>query len=598
MKFAVLLAELKRRKVFRVTAVYGATSFAILQLADILVPSLRLPPWTITLILALIIIGFPMALALAWTFESAQEGWRRTEPAPRAEIDAILAQPRTHRWRAGIAALAGVLLLIAGTAWTVTHRGAAPSASYDSIAVLPFANMSGDAANDYFGDGLAEELLNALSGIQGLKVAARTSAFAFKGANVDIRTIADTLGVATVLEGSVRRSAGHIRITAQLIDAKSGYHLWSQTYDRPLTDLFTVQDAITREIVAALAGKLTVGKEDLYRGGTRDVAAYDLYLLGRQKWATRQVPRLRESIQHFEHAIARDSNFALAWSGKADGIDALAWRVPAESTRIAEAKYAAQRALVLDPELAEGWASLGVLALDFDRDFRVAELAFRRAIALKPSNASPYHWLGDALRYTGRIEESWQSSTRALDMDPVSGVGMNGMLQTLLILGRDAEARQIADRLRAVGYTDLGSLINMTSAGRRLGYNADELSGFMLLWAQGRGYSKPEEAAVIGRAVIDARWRPQAQQVIRKMAEERLLGTHLAELSVAIGDLEGAIANLERAVRERDNNLVIIGTDWAFDPLRKDPRFISIVRQMGLPNDRAVNQSAPALTIP
>ena len=586
MKYAVLLAELKRRKVFRVAAVYGATSFVMLQIADIVFPSLGLPQWTITLVVALTVIGFPLAIALAWTFDSTGAGLRRTGPAQHGELEAILAQPRSRRWPAGIAALLGVMLLAGGTVWTVGFGGGGRAANYDSIAVLPFANMSGDPENEYFGDGLAEELLNALAGIEGLKVAARTSAFAFKGSNVDVRVIGDTLGVATVLEGSVRRSAGRVRITAQLIDARTGYHLWSETYDRPLTELFTVQDAIAREIVTALAGRLTTSQEELYRGGTTDVEAYDLYLLGRQKWVTRNVPLLREAVQHFERAIARDSSFALAWSGLADALDALAWRAPEELGRVGEAKYAAQRALVLDPELAEAWASLGVLALDFDRDFRVAELCLRRAIAFKPSYASAHRWLADALRYSGRVEESLAPGNQALGLDPASALGMNGMLETLSILGRWQEARALVDRLRSLGYTDLGSLVNILSAGPQLGFSAHDLEGFAIEWAGTRAYSNPDEAGVVGRAIVDQRLRPRAREVLGRMAAARVNARHLAELSVAIGDLDGAIANLTRTVEEGDPTIIVIGSDWAFDPLRRDPRFIRMVEQLGLPNGR------------
>jgi TolB-like protein len=584
MKFAVLLAELKRRNVLRVAAVYGATSFAILQLTDIVFPALGLPQWTITLVVALAIIGLPMAVALAWTFDKSPDGLRRTAPAQHGELEAILAQPRSRRWPAGVAALVGLMLLAAGTAWTLGHRGGGRSSNYDSIAVLPFANMSGDAENEYFGDGLAEELLNALSSIEGLKVAARTSAFAFKNSNIDVRVIGDTLGVATVLEGSVRRSADRIRITTQLIDTRTGYHLWSETYDRPLTDLFSVQDAIAREIVGALAGRLTTSKKELYRGGTQDVQAYDLYLLGRQKWVTRKVPLLREAIQHFEQAIARDSSFALAWSGLADAMDALAWRDRAELDHVPAAKFAAQRALLLDPELAEAWASLGVLALDFDRDFRSAELALRRAIALKPSYAAPYNWLADALRFSGRVEESLPPSERGLELDPVSGLGMNGLLQTLTILGRWSEARVVADRLQSIGWTDLGTLINLLSAGPQLGYGADDLEKFATDWAASQHYSKPDEAGVIGRAIVELPLRPRARGVLGRMAAEGLSGHRLAELSVAIGDLEGAITNLTYALEKRDPTMIVIGTDQAFDPLRQDPRFIRMIEELRLPN--------------
>jgi TolB-like protein len=585
LRYDLFLAELKRRKVFRVAAVYGATAFVLLQAADIVFPSLGLPRWTLTLVVALALIGFPMALVLAWTFEASADGVKRTAPADHAELAAIAAQPRSRRYPAGIAALLGILLLAGGTAWVLGYRGGTRSARYDSIAVLPFANLSGSADNEYFGDGLAEELLNALAGIEGLKVAARTSSFAFKGSNIDVRTIGDTLGVATVLEGSVRRSADRIRITAQLIDARTGYHLWSQSYDRPLTDLFAVQDAIAREISGALAGRFTTSKEeDLYRGGTKDVQAYDLYLLGRQKWVTRKVPLLREAIGHFEQAIARDSSFALAWSGLADAIDALAWRSADGRSLVPQGKYAAQRALMLDPELAEAWASVGVLALDMDRDFRLAELGLRRAIALKPSYASPYNWLADALRFSGRVEESIEAGERGLELDPVSGLGMNGMLQSYLILGRDQEARAMADRMISIGFTDLGTLVNFLSAGVRLGFTAQELKQFAIDWARIRGYSKPDEAGVIGLAVRDQTLRPQALAVLRRMTADRINAPNVAELCIALGDAELAISNILRAVEENDPTIVVIGTDRIYDPLRKDARFIRALQQLNLPN--------------
>jgi adenylate cyclase len=584
LKFAVLLAELKRRKVLRVAAVYGATSFVILQVADIAFPGLGLPPWTITFVLALTAIGFPMAMALAWTFEATSDGVRRTEPAREGELEAILAEPRARIWPVGIAALVGLLLLAGGIAWTLGYRGGVRSAQYDSIAVLPFVNLSGVADNEYFGDGLAEELLNALAGIDGLKVAARTSSFAFKGTNMDVRAIGDTLAVATVLEGSVRRSTDRIRITAQLIDARTGYHLWSDSYDRPLTDLFSVQDAIAREIVSALAGRLVPAHDDLYLGGTTDVQAYDLYLLGRQKWVTRHVPALREAIRHFEDAIARDSSFALAWSGLADAIDGLAWRAPDERGRVPAAWYAAQRALVLEPALAEGWASIGVLALDFERDFRFAELAMRRAVALRPSYAAAHHWLSDVLRYSGRVVEAEEPSRRAIELDPVSGLSMSGLLQTLLILGRDQEARALADRIRGTGYQEVGVLLNLVSAGDRLGYTEAELTAFAVEWAAGRGYSRPAEAAVLGRAVRDPTEREGARAVLGRMSAEGIRGTDVGELSAAIGDVDGAIANLTRAAEAGDPTMVIVGTDRVYDPLRADPRFIRLLEQIGLPN--------------
>jgi TolB-like protein/Tfp pilus assembly protein PilF len=584
LRLTLLLAELKRRKVLRVAAAYGATSFLLLQAADIIFPALGLPRWAMTLVVALAIIGFPMAMVLAWTFESSEQGLRRTPPPGHGELEEILAQPRSRRWGAGIAALVGVVLLVGGIAWTLS-RGEARSDAYDSIAVLPFTNLSGQAENEYFGDGLAEELLNALAGIEGLKVAARTSAFAFKDSHMDVRQIGDTLGVATVLEGSVRRSADNVRITAQLIDARTGYHIWSETYDRPLTDLFAVQDAIANEIVNALASRFTTSDEGLYRGGTADVEAYDLYLLGRQKWVTRELPLLREAIGHFEDALARDSSFALAWSGLADAIDALAFRSREGVGLVPRAKNAAQRAILLDPKLAEGWASLGVLALDFDHDFPVAELALRNAISVRPSSAIAHHWLADVMRYSGRLEESIEPEIRALELDPASSLAMHGHFTTLCNLGRWQEARVWADRLLAAGQTDLGRLVNIFAAAPRMGFQADDLEKFAVAIATPR-YSRPQEAAVMAAAVHDATMRGRALQVVQRMSGEGMPGQNAAKLCMVLGDRECALFHLERGFRERDAGMLLVGTDWIYDPLRTDPRFVRIIDQLGLPNGR------------
>jgi adenylate cyclase len=533
-----LLAELKRRKVFRVAAVYGAAAFVVIRAADIVFPSLSLPAWTVTLVVALALLGLPLALVLAWAFDATPEGVRRTEPASAHELAAIVAQPRARRWPAGIGALAGIALLAGGTWWTVGRGAGAPAAAYDSIAVLPFVNLSGDPENEYFGDGLAEELLNALAGIEGLKVAARTSAFAFKGTSTDVRTIGDTLRVATVLEGSVRRSADRIRITAQLIDARSGYHLWSETYDRPLTELFAVQDAITGEIVTALAVRLTGGSraDGLHRGGTTDLEAYDLYLLGRQKWATREIPLLHEAVEHFEQAIARDSSFALAWSGFADAIDALAWRrVPVALERVDEAKDAAVRAIMLDPELAEGWASLGVLLAEFYRDFRFSEVALRRALALKPSYAPAHLWLGHTLLYAGRPQEALEAAESAVRLNPLSPLG-GTIASTLIALHRWDDARDAMLRFREVQFTrQTAQATRLVSYAERFGFTADEAALYAREWAMLAGYVQPAEAEVIGRALFDPALRGEAGALLRRRRTDPRFTAILDALGVPNG---------------------------------------------------------------
>lgn len=585
-RWQAFLADLKRRRVFRLTAVYGGAAFVMMQVADLVFPRLGLPDWTITLVVALAVVGFPVAIATAWTFETGPAGLRRTEPATTGELMSIIEEPRSHRWPAGLAALAGVALLGAGVWWTTSSaRGAS---SYDSIAILPFANLSGDPENEYFGDGLAEELLNALAGIDGLKVAARTSAFSFKGKDVDVRLIGDTLDVATVLEGSVRRSADRIRITAQLIDARSGYHLWSDTYDRPLTELFAVQDAIAAEIVDALSISLmgTDVEATLYRGGTTDLEAYDLYLLGRQKWATRQIPLLRQAVEHFEQAIARDSGFALAWSGLADAIDALAWRRQADAlARVGDAKDAALRSVLLEPELAEGWASMGVLLTEFDRDLRFSELALRRAIDLKPSYASAYLWLGNALLYSGRAMDALEPSLRTVELDPLSPLSTSSLAHAQLALRRWAEARDTFLLWRRWGYASQSTpAVRLLVHARSFGFSEQEAATYAREWAALAGAARPEEAVRIARGLYRPGMRASARDVLRSLEADGVPLYDLAQLRLALGDAESAMSLLERAFQQGDPVLIQLGIDPGFDGLREDPRFQELTDALGVPN--------------
>jgi len=256
-------AELKRRKVFRVMAVYGGVAFVILQVADIALPGLGLPEWTMTFILLLTLLGFPLAIVLAWAFEMTPDGVKKTENAAPGEITEIVSAPAASRWPVGLAAAGGTALFLIA-AWLILGQpgpGGArsadttvdPDAPVESIAVLPFSDLSPDGDQEYFGDGLAEELLDALANVDGLVVAARTSSFRFKGDDVDIPEVADKLGVQTVLEGSVRSGGERLRITAQLVNAE-GFHLWSDSYDvsvAEMRDLIGVQEEIAQSIVAA-----------------------------------------------------------------------------------------------------------------------------------------------------------------------------------------------------------------------------------------------------------------------------------------------------------------------------------------------------------
>ena len=582
------LAELKRRNVFRVAAVYGATAFVIIEASDLIFPRIPLPEWTIALVVWLSLLGFPIALVLAWAYEKTPDGMRATDPAETAELDALVAQPARRRWPAGIAALIGIILLGLGAWWTLTRTG--PGAqTYDSIAVLPFTNMSGDPENTWFSDGLAEELINALAGVEDLKVAGRTSSFSLRDQNLDLRTIGDTLGVETVLEGSVRRSEDRVRITAQLIDAETGFHLWSDEYDRSITDIFQVQEELAQSIVGALLPRLGAESDDLFRGGTADLEAYDLYLSCRQKWYTRRIELLWEAIDECEAAVARDPEFASAWSGLADAIDALAFRSARAQPLVPRARMAAQRAVLLDPDLAEGWASWGVLAFEADRDWTTGELALKRAIELKPSYAYARAMLGDLLRNQGRVKEAIEQQRLALELDPLSPV-IHGVLGISLIAAHQfEEGRARFEHTLATGGDQAAALAFLFLSGPLLGLTGDEMADHGVELARMLGADEPVIAATIGHAFAgdgtDEELMSEARDAVDALVADSVFTVRqIAVLYTRLGDEETALQWIEQAAVEDDLSLALVATDPSLDPLRDDPRMQRLMDELGLPN--------------
>ena len=319
-------AELKRRRVFRVMAVYGIVGFVLLQLVDLAVPALLLPEWTYRFVALILLLGFPVAIVLAWALEMTPEGVRRTAEAAPGELTEIISAPASKRWPAGVLALAGMTALLAGV-W-YAGRQSAPAVGADSvasadaeagpmsasIAVLPFVNMSDDASNEYFSDGISEELLNLLAKIPELQVAARTSSFSYKNQDVKLADVARELNVAHVLEGSVRKSGNEVRITAQLIKADDGFHMWSDTWDRTLDDIFAIQDEIAADVVAQLKVSL------LGAAPTADVTdpeAYTLVLQARQLSRQSTAEGYERSNALYEQALEIESEYAAAWVGLA-----------------------------------------------------------------------------------------------------------------------------------------------------------------------------------------------------------------------------------------------------------------------------------------
>lgn len=443
-KYQRFFAELKRRRVFRVVAVYGIVAFVVLQVVDLAVPALLLPDWTLRLIALFLLAGFPVAVVLAWAFEQTPEGWKRTDPAAPGEIDAIVSEPASRRWPSGLLALLGIIALLFGAAWVgrqtvrpigdgndVTGNsglprlamGSAPRDDRPTIGVLPFADMSPAGDQEYFSDGITEELLNTLAKISDLKVMARTSAFAFKGENLDMRAVGDSLGARYLVEGSVRKASDQLRITAQLIDAEDGSHLWSESYDRRLENVFEIQSEIARAIADELRVPLGLDEGQSLVAATEDLKAFDLYLAGRARIRERG-ESVFEAIELFEAAIAQDSTWAPAWAGLAESWSFVPYYAPTPSDStvwarsLAQAERAARRAIELDPDNASALVALGNVHRD-RREWDEAENTYLHALTLDPENVEAYQQYSYLLFKIGRADEAYAASHRSLALDRV-----------------------------------------------------------------------------------------------------------------------------------------------------------------------------------
>jgi TolB-like protein/Tfp pilus assembly protein PilF len=430
--------ELKRRNVLRVAIAYAIVAWLIAQVTELAFDSFGTPDWAIKTVLFLLLIGFPLALLFAWAFELTPDGLKREKDVDRSES----ITPRTGR-KLDYSIFAVLVLALGYFAAdkflldTPPDVGVPQTTADKSIAVLPFVNMSSDPEQEYFSDGIAEELLNVLSKIPGLRVSARTSSFQFKGENLDIVKIGQQLNSSLVLEGSVRKSGTSVRITAQLIDAATGFHLWSETYDRQIEDVFAVQDEISAAIVAELQEHLglQVGAAPRVRTA-ENPAAHEAYLRGLYLVAQDTRAGREEAVAQFERALSHDPDYAIAHAELAMAI--LRSRPGAEARP--RAALHVKRATELDPTLAEVHAAKGLLLYD-QVNLEEALTSFRRAVEINPNYVAAYTWMGQLLNLDlGRYDEAFPMREKAMRIDPLSIPTIVFYLQALVERNRLAEA--------------------------------------------------------------------------------------------------------------------------------------------------------------
>ena len=513
---------------------------------------------------------------------AAQFGEALEAPAQRARDTGR----RTSRLAAG-AGLAATLVVAAAGLFVLSRPHGTPALAGPtdrSIAVLPFVNVSGAPQEEYLSDGISEELINALSKLPQLQVVARPSSFAFKGKNEDVRQIGQALQVATVLGGSVRRAANRLRVTAQLTDARNGYNLWSETYDREMGDVFAVEDGISHAIMRALQMHLV--SEDsvtLLRRPTHDVEAYDLYLKGRYFYDKAGFGPVQQALAYFQQALAHDSNYALAYAGIADAyqrLTASTYLRPREG--MAKARAAALKALALDPTLADAHASMGDQLCVYEWDASAAEREFRRAIELNPSLANAHYFYANCLVAHGRLAEALAEARRAHELDPLNPEVATARAWALYVARRYDEAIAVMQKSLDLepGLAHGHMLLALPLAGK--GSYAEALAEARKMAALAG--DAPNFAGILGYIAGRAGERAEAQHILTAL-ERRPPGNTafaIALVHLGLGHTDQALRWLQAAYEERAEWLVMVTPAPCFDPLRSDPRFSALMRKIGI----------------
>jgi TolB-like protein len=581
-------AELQRRNVLRAGAFYAASAWLLVQIATQVFPFFHIAEWVVRWIVVAAAIGFPFALAFAWFYEFTPQGLKRESDVALDESITRRTGKTLDRWIIAVLTLA-VVLLLANT--FVLHKEAGDAiarvAPAKSVAVLPFENLSGDPKNAYFSDGITEEILNALTQVPDLKVAGRTSAFRFNGRNEDLRKVGETLGVATVLEGSVQRSQDQVRITAQLVDAHSGYQLWSEKYDRKLTNIFAVEDEISNAIADKLQVQLAGARQASVRSRTDDPQAHALYLQGIAKIAQRG-PALEDAVTLLEQATVRDPGYAAAWAGLSQADELLPWYNLGDwRPSLAKAESAAQRALALDPQLGEAHAAMANVLRD-RVNFAGAMREYHLALALNPGSPETHNQYAQLLQAVGVFDESIAHERIATSLDPLAPSPRSNLGWDLLAMHRYpqaiAEFQKLLDQTPGYTYARFNLAFAHLHAGDYPEAEEAARTGALQLGQD------PSNLEALIRAVADPALRPDA---LERVAQVHQIGVvELGGLARAfwyclLGAHEQAIDSLQhwgmRGEPDQQYNGIIYLWMPAFDLIRDDPRFQAVLKKMGMP---------------
>jgi TolB-like protein/tetratricopeptide (TPR) repeat protein len=574
-------AELKRRNVYKVAVAYAVVAWLLIQAGSILFPTFEAPAWIMKVFVAVLLCGFPVALILAWAFELTPQGIKRDEAAA-----AVHQHSRGRAWLyviiAASALSAGLFFL--GRYTATSKQNDSPDRTR-SIAVLPFANLSRDPDNEYFADGIQDEIITRLSQVADLKVISGTSTRRYRGARQNLSQIAQELGVAHILEGSVQKSGDQVHVNVQLINALTDAHLWADIYDRKLTDIFAVESEIAKTIAETLRVKLTGAQaKAITARPTENNAAHELYLKGRYFWFKRTAEDLKKAADYFQQAIDADPNYALAYVGLADAfvlVPAYGGASPREC--YPKAKVAARRAIELNDDLAEAHASYGKVLWNHDLDFIQSLAEFERALKLNPNYATAHHWYGNSpLASLGRFDQAIAEMKRAVELDPLSLIYNTDLGVTLILARRYDEG---IERLQRVLELDPNFYYAHYNLGLALELRGD-LAGAIAKYKRARELSDdPVPAAYLGHAYGVAGRKDEALQILNELGEAAkhryVPNPAFALVELGLGQKEKAMDWLERGYEAHEARFIAyIKVDPFLDPLRGDPRFEALLKKV------------------
>jgi len=577
----IFFGELKRRNVYKVGVAYAVASWLLIQIATQVFPFFEIPNWGIRLVVLIIALGFPIALILAWAFELTPEGVKRTEAA-----DAAHERSRGAVWIyiVVIGAVLSVGLFLLGRYMAPNKQGSLGELPGKSVAVLPFANLSGNPENAYFAAGIQDEIITRLAKVGELKVVSCLSTQRFKSASDDLPAIAKQLGVANVLQGSVQRSADEVRVNVQLVKADTDTHLWADTFDRKLTDVFQIESDVAKTIAETLRAKLSGSEERAISAmPTTNLEAHELYLKGRYLWNRRTAENLKKALNYFQQAADKDPNYALAYAGIADTCALFSvYGAGAPQEYLPRAKAASEKAVALNDSLAEPHASMGLVYYCYFNGVESAK-EFERAINLNPNYATAHHWYGRlTLVMIGQLGRAMVEAKRAYELDPVSSIIHADLGGVNLAARRYDEAIQ---QLRATVEMDPDFFWAHRWLGMALELKGDTQAAIAEYKKAFELNDDPAGLAFIAHAEAAMGHQDEARKLLIQLidaARSRYVQPYAFALTyLALGDKNRVLDWLEQGVRDRGATyLQFIKTDPFFDPLRGDPRFEAVVQKV------------------